>query len=156
MELIKIDQKKPVRYGQEPMQQYEFLGVRIEGEFMGIFLKYVLEISKNLEVFPIPLTPSYIKGVINLRGEILPVISLKEIIGMRRTVEPTRLIILETAKGKIAAEVDSVYGVIRIREDQIEPNPMSSIYSEFLSSVAQTKEGFISIIDLEKLFPKEG
>lgn len=152
MQLTKTSEKKPVIYGQETVKVYEFLGVKLEGEFIGISLKHVLEISKNLEIFPVPLTPSYIKGVVNLRGEILPVVSIKEMIGIPQTVETTRLIILETNLGKLAVEVDSVYGVIRIREDQLEPNPMTSIYSEYLSNVAQTKEGFISIIDLEKLF----
>lgn len=152
MQLTKTSEKKPVIYGQETVKVYEFLGVKLEGEFIGISLKHVLEISKNLEIFPVPLTPSYIRGVVNLRGEILPVVSIKEMIGIPQTVETTRLIILETNLGKLAVEVDSVYGVIRIREDQLEPNPMTSIYSEYLSNVAQTKEGFISIIDLEKLF----
>lgn len=154
MDIVKSGEKKPAVYGQEAVKVYEFLGVRLEGEFMGISLKHVLEISKNLEIFPVPLTPSYIKGVVNLRGEILPVVSIKEMIDMPQTVETTRLIILETSLGKLAIEVDSVYGVIRIKEDQLEPNPMTSIYSEYLSNVAQTKEGFISIIDLEKLFPE--
>ncbi|MCX7739126.1 MAG: chemotaxis protein CheW [Hydrogenothermaceae bacterium] len=121
---------------------------------MGISLRHVLEISKNLEIFPVPLTHSYIRAVVNLRGEILPVLSVKEIIGMPQSVETTRLIILETNLGKLAVEVDSVYGVVRIKEDQLEPNPMNSIYSDYLSNVAQTKDRFISIIDLEKLFPE--
>lgn len=154
MDLVKAQEKKPVTYGQETVKIHEFLGIKLEGEFMGISLKHVLEISKNLEIFPVPLTPSYIKGVVNLRGEILPVVSIKEIIGMPKTTETTRLIILETKLGKLAVEVDSVYGVVRIKEDQLEPNPMNTIYSDYLSNVAQIKEGFISIIDLEKLFPE--
>ncbi|MCX7759623.1 MAG: chemotaxis protein CheW [Hydrogenothermaceae bacterium] len=154
MELVKSQEKKPVIYGQETIKIHEFLGVKLEGEFMGISLKHVLEISKNLEIFPVPLTPSYIKGVVNLRGEILPVVSIKEMIGMPQHTETTRLIILETKLGKLAVEVDSVYGVVRIKEDQLEPNPMNTIYSDYLSNVAQIKEGFISIIDLEKLFPE--
>lgn len=154
MDIVRSGEKKPVIYGQETVKVHEFLGVKIEGEFMGISLKHVLEISKNLEIFPVPLTRSYIRGVVNLRGEILPVVSVKEIIGMPQSVETTRLIILETNLGKLAVEVDSVYGVIRIKEDQLEPNPMNSIYSDYLSNVAQTKEGFISIVDLEKLFPE--
>lgn len=152
MQLTKAAEKKPVIYGQEMVKIYEFLAFKLEREFVGISLKHVLEISKNLEIFPVPLTQSYIRGVVNLRGEILPVVSIKEMIGIPQTVETTRLIILETNLGKLAIEVDSVYGVIRIKEDQLEPNPMESIYSKYLSNVAQTKEGFISIIDLEKLF----
>ncbi|WP_028950639.1 chemotaxis protein CheW [Sulfurihydrogenibium subterraneum] len=154
MSLVLSTQKKPVIYGQDTTKILEFLGVYLEDEFIGISLKNVLEISKILEIFPVPLTLHYIKGVINLRGEILPVVSIKEMVGVKETKEPTRLIILETNLGKLAILVDSVYGVLKIPEDNLEPNPMTSIYSNYLSNVALTPQGFISIIDLDKLFPE--
>ncbi|ACN98460.1 purine-binding chemotaxis protein CheW [Sulfurihydrogenibium azorense Az-Fu1] len=153
MSLVLSSQKKPIIYGQDTSKILEFLGVYLEDEFIGISLKNVLEISKILEIFPVPLTQHYIKGVINLRGEILPVVSVKEMVGVKETKEPTRLIVLETNLGKLAILVDSVYGVIKIPEDNLEPNPMTSIYSDYLSNVALTPKGFISIIDLDKLFP---
>ncbi len=155
MEIVKAPKTTVVRYGQQEVKILEFLGVKIEDEFIGISLKNVLEISKVLEVFPVPLSPSYIKGVINLRGEILPVISIKEMINIKKTRQETRLIIIETNLGKLAIMVDEVYGVVRISEEQLEPNPMTSIYSDYISNVAQIKHGFISIIDLDKLFPSK-
>jgi len=153
MELVKAGNVKPAVYGGQQIKILEFLGVKIEDEFIGISLKHVLEISKILEIFPVPLSPQYIKGVINLRGEILPVVSVKEMIGISEKKQSTRLIILETNLDKLAVMVDEVYGVVRISEDILEPNPMTSIYSDYISNVAQTKHGFISIIDLDKLFP---
>ncbi|ACD66554.1 MAG TPA: chemotaxis protein CheW [Sulfurihydrogenibium sp.] len=153
MELVKAGSVKPAVYGGQQIKILEFLGVKIEDEFIGISLKHVLEISKILEIFPVPLSPQYIKGVINLRGEILPVVSIKEMIGIPEKKQSTRLIILETNLDKLAVMVDEVYGVVRISEDVLEPNPMTSIYSDYISNVAQTKHGFISIIDLDKLFP---
>ena len=153
MELVKAGNVKPAVYGGQQIKILEFLGVKIEDEFIGISLKHVLEISKILEIFPVPLSPQYIKGVINLRGEILPVVSIKEMIGIPEKKQSTRLIILETNLDKLAVMVDEVYGVVRISEDVLEPNPMTSIYSDYISNVAQTKHGFISIIDLDKLFP---
>jgi purine-binding chemotaxis protein CheW len=153
MELVKAASVKPAVYGGQQIKILEFLGVKIEDEFIGISLKHVLEISKILEIFPVPLSPQYIKGVINLRGEILPVVSVKEMIGIPEKKQSTRLIILETNLDKLAVMVDEVYGVVRISEDVLEPNPMTSIYSDYISNVAQTKHGFISIIDLDKLFP---
>jgi len=153
MELVKAASVKPAVYGGQQIKILEFLGVKIEDEFIGISLKHVLEISKILEIFPVPLSLQYIKGVINLRGEILPVVSVKEMIGIPEKKQSTRLIILETNLDKLAVMVDEVYGVVRISEDILEPNPMTSIYSDYISNVAQTKHGFISIIDLDKLFP---
>jgi purine-binding chemotaxis protein CheW len=153
MELVKEASVKPAVYGGQQIKILEFLGVKIEDEFIGISLKHVLEISKILEIFPVPLSPQYIKGVINLRGEILPVVSIKEMVGIPEKKQSTRLIILDTNLDKLAVMVDEVYGVVRISEDVLEPNPMTSIYSDYISNVAQTKHGFISIIDLDKLFP---
>jgi|DewCreStandDraft_1066081.scaffolds.fasta_scaffold03380_7 purine-binding chemotaxis protein CheW len=152
MGLMRIENKNTSIAGMEVKKVHEFLAIYLEKEFMGIPLRKVLEISKVLELFPVPLTPSYIRGVINLRGEIIPVISIKQIMGIPQKTQPSRLIILETSYGKVAVEVDSVYGVVKIEEGMLEPNPMTAIYSEFISNVAQIKEGFISIIDLEKVF----
>ncbi len=156
MSLVRVGNKNLSIAKADTKKTYEFLAIYLENEFIGIPLKNVLEISKVLELFPVPLTPSYIKGVINLRGEIIPVISIKQIIGIPEKNPPTRLVILETSYGKVAVEVDSVYGVIKVEEGLLEPNPMTSIYSEFVSNVAQIKEGFISIIDLDKVFSRKG
>ncbi len=154
MDIVKTEKKESILEKQAKKKIHEFLAVYLENEFMGMPLKNVLEISKILELFPVPLTPSYIKGVVNLRGEIIPTISIKHIMNIPQKVQPSRLIILETPYGKVAVEVDSVYGVVKIEENMLEPNPMTAIYSEFISNVAQIKKGFISIIDLDKVFHK--
>lgn len=130
----------------------EFLVVKLEDEIIGISLKEVLEISKLLEIFEVPLSESYIKGVINLRGEIIPVVSLKEKIGLEEKTVSTRLVIVETKLGKIALLVDAVLGVTKIEEDALEQNPMTSIYSDYISNVALSNFGFMSILDLSKVF----
>ncbi|GAB6072368.1 chemotaxis protein CheW [Venenivibrio stagnispumantis] len=130
----------------------EFLVVKLEDEIIGISLKEVLEISKLLEIFEVPLSESYIKGVINLRGEIIPVVSLKEKIGLEEKTASNRLVIVETKLGKIALLVDAVLGVTKIEEDALEQNPMTSIYSDYISNVALSNFGFMSILDLSKVF----
>jgi len=130
----------------------EFLVVKLEDEIIGISLKEVLEISKLLEIFEVPLSESYIKGVINLRGEIIPVVSLKEKIGLEEKTPSNRLVIVETKLGKIALLVDAVLGVTKIEEDALEQNPMTSIYSDYISNVALSNFGFMSILDLSKVF----
>ena len=57
MELVKAGSVKPAVYGGQQIKILEFLGVKIEDEFIGISLKHVLEISKILEIFPVPLSP---------------------------------------------------------------------------------------------------
>jgi len=72
----------------------EFLGISIERELIGISLKKILTISKVLDIVKVPYTPGFIVGVINLRGEIIPILSLKQVLGLSETQEPTRIVVL--------------------------------------------------------------
>lgn len=129
----------------------EFLGISLEKELIGIPLKKILTISKILDTVKVPYTPSYIVGVINLRGEIIPVLSLKQILELTEENEPTRIVVLDSSHGKAGVLVDTIVGVVRIPQDRFEPNPMIGRYSAYVSHVAQTEHGLMEILDVEKL-----
>ncbi len=129
----------------------EFLGISLEGELIGIPLKKILTISKILEIVKVPYTPVYLVGVINLRGEIIPVLSLKQLLGLPEKEEPTRIVVIESKHGKAGVLVDKIDGVIRIPLEKFEPNPMVGRYSNFVSNVAQTEYGLIEILDIERI-----
>ena len=129
----------------------EFLGFSLERELIGINLKKILTISKIMETVRVPYTPGYIVGVINLRGEIIPVLSLKQLLGLPEATEPTRIIVIDSSHGKAGVLVDDIVGVVRIPQERFEPNPMAGRYSEFVSHVAQTEHGLMEILDVDKL-----
>lgn len=129
----------------------EFLGISLERELIGIPLKKILTISKVLEIVKVPYTPSYLVGVINLRGEIIPVLSLKQLLGLSESREPTRIVVLDSPHGKAGVLVDSIVGVIRVPQERLEPNPMVGRYSTYISNVAQTEYGLMEILDIDKL-----
>ena len=129
----------------------EFLGISIEKELIGIPLKKILTISKILDVVKVPYTPAFIVGVINLRGEIIPVLSLKQILELSETREPTRIVVLDSTHGKAGVLVDSIVGVIRVPQDRFEPNPMVGRYSAYVSHVTQTEYGLMEILDVDRL-----
>ena len=129
----------------------EFLGISLEDELIGIPLKKILTISKVLDTVKVPYTPSYIVGVINLRGEIIPVLSLKQILELSESMEPTRIVVLDSTHGKAGVLVDSIVGVIRVTQDKFEPNPMIGRYSAYVSHVAQTEHGLMEILDVDRL-----
>ncbi|WPM31631.1 chemotaxis protein CheW [Hydrogenobacter sp. T-2] len=130
---------------------FEFLGFYLERELFGVPLKEVVEISKLLPIVPVPFSSPLILGVINIRGEILPVIDLKTILRLRREREGDRVVLVESHKGKVGILVDEVVGVIRIEEEKLEPNPMSGRYSEYIRNVAQLPQGLISIIEFDRV-----
>ncbi len=129
----------------------EFLGISIEKELIGIPLKKILTISKVLDIVKVPYTPDFIMGVINLRGEIIPVLSLKQILGLYEQTEPTRIVVLDSSHGKAGVLVDNIVGVIRVPHEKFEPNPMVGRYSAYVSHVAQTEYGLMEILDIDRL-----
>jgi len=119
---------------------------------MGIPLTKVVEITKMRDIVPVPFSKSHIRGVINIRGEIMAIVSLKETLGLRETRESERIVIIETKFGKLGIIVDEIYGVLKVRDDQLEPNPMVGRYSAYVKNVAQVENGILIVIDIEKIF----
>jgi len=69
--------EKEIRKESQEVTILEFLGITLEDELIGFPLTEVLSISKVTEIVPVPFSPPYIVGVINLRGDIIPILSLK-------------------------------------------------------------------------------
>ncbi|ADC89147.1 CheW protein [Thermocrinis albus DSM 14484] len=130
---------------------YELLAFYLEGELFGVPLRKVLEVSRMVPIVPVPFSPTYVKGVINVRGEILPVVDLKGPLRMKRTREENRIVLLETERGKVGVLVDEVVGVMRVEEQRFEPNPMVGRYSEFVEKVAYLKEGLLCLLEMDRI-----
>ncbi len=147
-DIVPVGEEKPERVS---TRVEEFLGISLENELIGIPLKKILTISKVMDIVDVPYTPSYIVGVINLRGEIIPVLSLKQLLRLPETKEPTRIVVLDSKHGKAGSLVDSIVGVVRVPLERFEPNPMVGRYSEFVSHVAQTEYGLMEILDVDRV-----
>ncbi len=146
-EIVPVGETKP----EVVSEVEEFLGISLEKELIGLSLKEILTISKVLDIVRVPYTERHIVGVINLRGEILPVLSLKRILGLSESREPTRIVVLDSKHGKAGVLVDNIVGVIRIPHERFEPNPMAGRYSMYVSHVAQTEFGLIEILDVNRI-----
>jgi len=142
---------KEIKKTEQDVTILEFLGILLEDELIGFPLTEVLSISKVTEIVPVPFSPSYIVGVINLRGDIIPIISLKSRLGLPESKEYTMVVILDTSFGKVGILVDKVVGVIKIPMDKLEPNPMTGRYSRYIKNVAKTDHGLLIIIDIERI-----
>jgi purine-binding chemotaxis protein CheW len=129
----------------------ELLGFYVEGELFGLPLKEVLEVLRVVEPVPVPFSSPLIKGIINVRGELIPVLDLKSILNLRPTKKEERIIILESPRGKAGVLVDEVHGVIRLNEESLEPNPMVGMYSKFVRNVAYIDGTLISILEFDRI-----
>lgn len=133
-----------------------FLTFFIDTEQYGLDISRIKEIIRLMDITEIPKTPSFVKGVINLRGSIIPVVDVRLKFGMSSIEETvdTTIVIYEVEKVSIGFIVDRVEDVVTIAKESISAAPDfgSSIDTTFISGVAEVDEGVIMILDLKNIF----
>ncbi|MEW6698199.1 MAG: chemotaxis protein CheW [Bacillota bacterium] len=109
------------------------------------------EIIRMAEVTRLPNTNYYVEGIINLRGTILPVISLNRRLGLPETEqnEDTRIIVVENKGNKVGMIVDSVLEVGRFTESEVEPPNMIGDNVDFLRGVVKKDDQLWLLINLD-------
>lgn len=125
-------------------------------EQYGIGIDRIKEIIAMMKVTKVPKTPEYIRGVINLRGSIIPVVDTRSRFGMqiKEADMHTAIVIVEVEKVNIGFIVDRVEEVASIDAANLSEPPKfgSHIDTEFLCSMAQMEENVVMILDVLKLF----
>ncbi len=126
-----------------------------EEEFAVDILK-VQEINKTLQITKVPNTPKSFEGIVNLRGKVIPVVDLRQKMGMPHKEEDqnTRIIVVELVERTIGFIVDQVKEVLRIPKSITEPPPrmVSNTNTNMFTSVAKLENRLIILLDLEQLF----
>ena len=134
---------------------------RLNDELIGVDITTVVKITMDIDITPVPKTKEYILGVMNLRGNIIPVVTLKKKLGLPEKVTPERnmIIVVETDFGNIGLLVDKVEGALNVDPEDIQPPPMNSIGidPEFIEGVVMiTKEDeereLLTILNIKKIF----
>jgi purine-binding chemotaxis protein CheW len=128
-------------------------------EQFGVHVSQVLNILKMIKVTEVPKSPEYMKGVINLRGSVLPVIDIRIKFGMpeKEYTNNTCIIVMDLdMEGEttyLGTIVDEVLSVHEIEEKQIEPPPSigNEYKSEFIYGMAKVEENFIMLLDMQKV-----
>ena len=145
-------------------EEQRVIAFLLNEELIGIDIKNVTKISKRLDITPVPKTPDHILGVMNLRGNIVPVVNLKKMLNLPNAEEENQefILIIDSAIGNIGLLIDQVVGAITIEEEEIQPAPINSIGidSRFITGVIITSEEYgdknlLIILDIDKLFYKE-
>ena len=127
------------------------------GEEFGLPILDVREIIRMVEVTPVPHSPDFVEGVINLRGQILPVIDLRKRFNLEnKTVnEDTRIVVIEISENLIGLIVDGVNEVLRIPSETVNAAPQivsSGIGAEYIQGIAHYDEKMIILVDLLRVF----
>ncbi|MFD1204171.1 MULTISPECIES: chemotaxis protein CheW [Sporosarcina] len=115
----------------------------------------VESIEKLISVTRVPKTPSYVKGVINLRGVVTPIVDLRDRFGMepKQMDDSSRIIIVSLLEFEVGLIVDAANDVIDIPVSAIEPQPevVDSIESEFIAGVAKVDKRLLVMLNLDKV-----
>lgn len=136
-----------------------YLSFVLEDEKYGVEILSVKEIIALQRIVPIPKTPNYVKGVMNLRGVIIPIIDLRLKLGMDEK-EPemhTAIIILKIHTIDVGFIVDEVNEVLAINQSELSSAPAlgSNVNIDLIKSMAQVKGEVIMVLDMEKVFDQQ-
>ena len=127
----------------------------IEKEEFGIDILNVQEIIKPVDITRVPNSSPYVKGVINLRGRIVPVVDLRARFHLpqRPPDKETRIVVVELEEKVVGFLMDAVKQVIRVDRTIIEPPPpqATSFDSNYLKGVAKLEDRLLTLLDLHNL-----
>lgn len=141
----------------------QYLSFTLGKEIFAIDISKVREVLDFTRVTKVPRTPEYIRGVINLRGSVVPVVDMRLKFGMsqtERTVNTCIIIMeifLEGENSVIGALADSVQEVFELEPDQIEPAPRigTQLRTDFIKGMGKQNENFIIILDIDSVFSED-
>jgi len=141
----------------------KYLTFMLENKEYGIRILKIKEIIRLMDITHLPHTPDFIKGVINLRGKVIPVMDLRLKFDMpsREYDERTCIVVVEISTKTnvmlMGIVVDAVLEVMNISNSDIEPPPKfgSNVDTEFISGIAKTKNGIKILLDIDKVLTQE-
>ena len=126
------------------------------GERYGLDIGTVYEIIRHQPITAVPNAPSFVEGIINLRGRIIPVVDLRGRFGLAASAptKASRIVVCEAAGHRVGLVVDAVTEVLMIPAEAIEPTPDLAGGTEtgYLKGIAKLGERLIILLDLEGLF----
>jgi purine-binding chemotaxis protein CheW len=145
-------------------KQLQLVTFQLGEEYYGIDIMQVNEIQKIQDVRTIPNAPSYVEGIFNLRGHIIPIINLHKRFHLRRAAlgEEDKLLsgflILNLDGMQLGVYIDKVSRVVTVDKEKIQPPPqmISGIGTEYIQGVTNEDSGYLIILDIRRIFdPKE-
>ncbi len=138
----------------------QYLSFKLDEEVFALDIWKVREVLDYTEITKVPKTPDFMKGVINLRGGVVPVVDMRLKFGLpeaEKTVNTCIIIIEVTVDGEttlLGVLVDSVQEVLDLEPGQIEPAPRigTRLRTDFIKGMGKRDNCFLMILDIDKIF----
>ena len=142
---------------EDPILQW--VTFRLDNESYGINVMQVQEVLRHTEIAPVPGAPTYVLGIINLRGNVVTVIDTRQRFGLTPApiTDNTRIVIIEADKQVVGILVDSVAEVVYLRQSEIEtaPNVGTDESAKFIQGVCNKNNELLILVDLEKMMTED-
>jgi len=137
----------------------KYLTFELAGEPFGLEILKVQELIGMMNVTRVPRTPDFVRGVINLRGKVIPVIDLRRKFGLEAVEDTDRtcIIVVQVPRGEsmvtMGIIVDEVSEVLDVTADQIEPPPSfgASVSTEFILGIGKVGEKVVMLLDVGRI-----
>jgi purine-binding chemotaxis protein CheW len=136
--------------------EFQLVVFELGDERYGLDIDSVYEIIRHQPVTAVPQAPSFVEGVINLRGRIIPVVDLRRRFGMLpgTLTKASRIVVCEAAGTRVGLVVDGVSEVLMVSNEAVEPTPevASGYDTSYLRGIAKLGERLVILLDLAGLF----
>ncbi len=143
----------------EDTQKDRYLTFKTASEDYGIEIKYVVEIIGLYKITPIPESPNYVKGVINLRGKVIPVIDIRTRFGLefKEYDEKTCIIVVNINNLIIGIIVDTINEVVLIPEKNVDSTRsfVNENRSRFITGLGKINDSIVVLLDIMKILSNE-
>jgi purine-binding chemotaxis protein CheW len=141
-------------------EERKILVFSLASKELGLDISCVREVLRPQEIYPLPRTPHFIEGVINLRGHIVPLIDLRKRLNAKQIEDEAnkRIIVCRVNKFIVGLTVNSLREIIPLFKEDIEPTPevvSMHIEENVISGIARVGERIIPILDLEHILTKK-
>lgn len=141
-------------------QDEQMVVFKLAGEQYGVTIHQVQEITKMSAITKVPRSPSYVEGVVNLRGDVIPVLDLRKRFDMENLEydQFTRIIVSDIDKRKVGIIVDEVLEVLRVPRNRIEEAPdiiQEQQLQKYMAGLANLNDRMIMMLDLENLLQEK-
>ena len=139
----------------EPADYQEFLCFKVSNEVYGVDIMDIKELIKPREVTEVPRAPSFVSGVISLRGVIIPIIDMLDRLGLAREVASgrERVIVVRQGESFCGLLVDEIIQVIRVAKDHVEaaPTVLEGIDRDFVTGIGRADGRMIILLNLANI-----
>ncbi len=143
----------PATETDDPVLQW--VTFRLRDEIYGINVMGVKEVLRYTEIAPVPGAPSYVLGIINLRGNVVTVIDTRERFALPsgELTDQSRIVIIEADEHVVGVLVDSVAEVVYLRQSEIEttPNVGNEESAKFIQGVCHKNDELLILVDVDKM-----